>query len=357
LGFNPPFTGLKLFLNFDPTSPIPAQTSLVTPALNVVLGQGPQKSFPNAYLEEWNLSVEKQWGSSFVVEIAYIGSRGIHLDGTTLPNQPTASTAPLNGRVRFPILGVDLEIAAPDFDSWYHSLALRAEKRYSHGLVFSGSYTFAKSLDTNGGSLSNFSDQTNAAPQFSGNIAAEKGRSSFDVRHRFVLNGVYELPFGRGKAYLGDKEGFVDKLVSGWQISTIVVLQSGRPETPILPFDQSNTGANTDRPNLVGDPNTGPRTPDKWFNTSAFKLQPFGTFGNAGRGIIDGPGFQSVDLGVGKFTPLTERLNLEFRAETFNLLNHANFDLPNRQFSTPGFGQIFSANDPREIQFALKLHF
>ncbi len=104
LGFNPPFTGLKLFLNFDPTTPIPAQVSLVTPAANVVLGQGPQKNFPNAYLEEWNLSVEKQLGASFVVEASYIGSRGIKLDGTLFPNQPNASPAPLSGRVRWPEL-------------------------------------------------------------------------------------------------------------------------------------------------------------------------------------------------------------------------------------------------------------
>ena len=357
MGFNPPFTGLGLFLNFDPTTPIPAQQALVTPSANVVLGQGPQKNFPNAYLEEWNLSVEKQLGSSFVVEAAYVGSRGIKLDGTLFPNQPDASPDPLSGRVRWPILGVDLEIASPAFDSWYHSLILRGEKRYSHGLVFSGSYTYSKSLDTNGGSLSNFSDQSNGTPQFSGDIAAEKGRSSFDARHRFVFNAVYELPFGHGKAMLADAQGIAGKFVSGWQLDSIIVAQSGRPETPIVPFDQSNTGAKTDRPNVVANPNNGPRTPNQWFNIDAFELQPFGTFGDSGRGIINGPRYESVDLGIAKITPITERFGLEFRAEFFNIFNHPNFDLPDRQFGTPGFGQIFSANDPREIQFALKLRF
>jgi outer membrane receptor protein involved in Fe transport len=357
LGFNPPFTGLGLFLNFDPSTPIPAQQALVTSSANVVLGQGPQKNFPNAYLEEWNLSVEKQLGSTFVVEAAYVGSRGIKLDGTLFPNQPSASPDPLLPRERWPILGVDLEIASPAFDSWYHSLILRGEKRYSHGLVLSGSYTYSKSLDTNGGSLSNFSDQSNGTPQFSGDIAAEKGRSSFDARHRFVFNAVYELPFGHGKAMLADTQGIAGKFVSGWQLNSIIVLQSGRPETPLVPFDQSNTGANTDRPNVVANPNTGPRTPNEWFNVNAFQLQPFGTFGDSGRGIINGPRYESFDLGIAKVTPLTERFGLEFRAEFFNLFNHPNFDLPDRQFSTPGFGQIFSANDPREIQFALKLRF
>jgi len=140
-------------------------------------------------------------------------------------------------------------------------------------------------------------------------------------------------------------------------LNSIIVLESGRPETPLIPFDQSNTGANTDRPNVTSDPNTGPRTANQWFNVKAFQLQPFGSFGNAGRGIINGPRYESVDLGAAKITPVNERLVVEFRAELFNLFNHANFDLPDRQFGTPGFGQIFSANDPREIQFALKLRF
>ncbi len=357
LGFNPPFTGLKLFLNFNPATPISAQQALVTPSANVVLGQGPQKNFPNAYLEEWNFSVQKQLGASIVVEGAYVGSRGIKLDGTLFPNQPNAAPAPVPPVVRFPALGVDLEIASPAFDSWYQSLILRVEKRYSRGLVFSGSYTYSKSLDTGGGSLSNFSDQSNGIPQYSGNIAAEKGRSSFDARHRFVFNTVYDLPIGRGKAWLGDSQGFVEKLVGGWQLNTIIVLQSGRPVTATLPIDQSNTQAFADRPDLVGNPNSGPRTANAWFNVNAFKLQSFGSFGNAGRGIVNGPPYDGVDLGIVKVTPVNERVAIEFRTEIFNLFNHTNFDLPDRQFGTPGFGQIFSANDPREIQFALKIRF
>lgn len=352
MGFNPPFTGLELFLNFDPTAPISAVNSLGNPATNVILGQGPTKNFPDAYLPEWNLSIEKQIGSSLMIESEYIGSRGIHLDGTTLPNQPVPGGTP-----RWPILGVDLEIAAPAFDSWYQGLVLRTEKRYSHGLVLSASYTFSKSLDTGGGSLSNFSDEHSGAPQNSADIAAEKGRSAFDTRHRVVLNAVYELPIGQGKVLASNASGFIQKLVGGWQVNTILVAQAGRPETPLLSSDQSETGAFSDRPNLVGDPNNGPKTANAWFNVNAFQLQPLGQFGNAGRGVITGPGYASLDMGLAKFTPLSERINLEFRAEAFNLLNHPNFDLPNREFGTPTFGQIFSANEPRELQFGLKLHF
>ena len=352
MGFNPPFTGLSLFLNFDPTNPISAPVSLGNPATSVILGQGPTKNFPDAYLQEWNFSVEKQVGSSFMIESEYVGSRGIHLDGTTLPNQPIPGGTP-----RWPLLGVDLEIAAPAFDSWYHGLTLRAEKRYSHGLVLSGNYTFSKSLDTGGGSLSNFSDQHSGAPQNSADIAAEKGRSAFDTRHRVVLNAVYELPFGRGKTLGASVGGVVEKLIGGWQVNTILVAQAGRPETPLLTNDQSETQAFSDRPNQISDPDAGPKTPNEWFDVNAFELQPLGQFGNARRGSITGPRYAALDAGLVKFTPITERVNLEFRAESFNLLNHPNFDLANRQFGTPTFGQIFSANDARELQFALKLHF
>ena len=351
MGFNPPFTGLELFLNFDPTTPIPAPVSLGNPATNVILGQGPTKNFPDAYLEQWNFSIQKQIGN-FMFESAYLGSRGIHLDGTTLPNQPVPGGTP-----KWPILGVDLEIAAPVFDSWYHGLILRTERRYSRGLALSASYTFSKSLDTGGGSLSNFSDQHSGAPQNSADIAAEKGRSAFDTRHRLAFNAVYELPIGRGKALAANASGFVQQLVGGWQVNSILVAQAGRPETPLLTNDQSETGAFSDRPDIIGDPDHGPKTPNEWFDVNAFQLQPLGQFGTAGRGVITGPGYAALDLGLTKFTPISERVNMEFRIESFNLLNRPNFDLANRQFGTPTFGQIFSANDPRELQFALKIHF
>ena len=234
-------------------------------------------------------------------------------------------------------------------------MIVRLEKRFSNGLQFNLNYTWAKSLDTGGGSLSNASG--NGVPQYSGDIAAEKGRSQFDIRHRFVTNAIYDLPFGRGQHFGATVEGVGGALISGWQVGTIIVAQSGQSMTPLVPIDQSNTGGNNDRPNQVGDPNTGPRTPDKWFNTEAYELQPFGTFGNASRGGIDGPGYFTVDLSIIKNTRLTERLSLQFRAEAFNLFNRPNFDLPSRVFNTPGFGQIFTAQEPRDLQFALKFVF
>src|SRR5581483_3357772 len=355
MGFNPPFTGLKLYLNFDPTNLIPVQQSLVTPSQNLTLGQGPARDFPNGYTHQWNLSLQKELTQSLMVEAAYVGSRGIRLDGTLFPNQPDASPLPLGPRLKYPNIAPDQIVASPAFDSWYNGLVLRTEKRYANGLNFNISYTFSKSLDTNQGSLGNASG--GGQPQFSGNIAAEKGRSDFDIRHRFVASTIYDLPFGRGRKFLGGATGFLGALVGGWQLNNIIVAESGQAITPLDPNDQSNTGGNNDRPNLVGNPNTGPKTADVWFNVNAFQLQPFGTFGNAGRGIIDGPGYFTVDLSSVKRTAITERTTLEFRAEAFNLFNRPNFDLPSRVFNTPGFGEIFTAKDSRELQFALKFIF
>jgi hypothetical protein len=178
------------------------------------------------------------------------------------------------------------------------------------------------------------------------------------------LSYSYDLPFGKGKRYLAD-HGWVSSVFSGWQTFGIVTLQSGRPFTvALLPeIDNSGTGRSVlgfganDRPNLVGDPNLSTRTADRWFNTGAFVFPAPGTFGNAGRNILRGPGFQNVNASLVKNTSLNERLNLQFRAEAFNLFNHPNLNLPDNFLGSPTFGRISSARDPRHIQFGVKLLF
>jgi hypothetical protein len=172
------------------------------------------------------------------------------------------------------------------------------------------------------------------------------------------------LPFGRGRRFAND-DGLLTSLISGFQFNGIVTLQSGRPFTVALlsEIDNSNTGRSTlgfganDRPNLAGDPTTANRTPERWFNTAAFVFPAFGTFGNAGRNILDGPGYQNVNASLLKNTRLGERMNLQLRLEAFNLFNHPNFNLPDNFLGSPTFGQILSARDPRHLQFGAKLLF
>ena len=185
-------------------------------------------------------------------------------------------------------------------------------------------------------------------------MAAEEARASFDHRHRFVGSVTYALPNLGG---IGN--GFAAKLGSGWQVNGIVLLESGAPFTVNLGTDQANIGAGpAQRPDMTCDPNEGgAKTSQQWFNTSCFALQPQFTFGNAPRNPVLAPGYANVDTSVQKDVALGRGTRLQFRWEIFNLLNRANFDVPNRVAFTPNFGRIFSAKPPRQMQFGVKFLF
>jgi hypothetical protein len=244
----------------------------------------------------------------------------------------------------------------------YHALVLRAEKRLSSGLMVMGSYTFSKSIDND--SLGNTVvssglDQSNIK-------SLERALSSFDSRHRLIVSFTYDLPFKF-------KEKALQAVLGNWQVGDIITQQSGQPFTVNIATDRANNGLGLlgyGRPNLVGDPNlpSDQRTVERWFNTDAFILQPAGTLGTAGRNILTGPGTNLVDFSLLKNIVFNERHRLQFRAEFFNLFNHANFDFPERICTftvtvtgapcTGGtFGRVTAARDPRILQFGLKYLF
>ncbi len=178
------------------------------------------------------------------------------------------------------------------------------------------------------------------------------------MRHRLTVTSLYELPFGKGKRYLAGVSGVSGKLVSGWQISAIATFQTGQPLTIILPFDNPNVGEGAKYPNVIGNPNSGPKTISQFFNTAAFAVPPQFTFGDEGIGSVTGPGLTNVELSIVKNTSISERMKLQFRAEAFNAANHLLMGPPNTTFGTPLFGQVTSTLlDNREVQFALKLIF
>src|SRR4029453_10943552 len=195
-------------------------------------------------------------------------------------------------------------------------------------------------------------------PQNSYNVAAERGRSNFDVAHRLSVSYSYAFPSRKDK-------GALSTLLNGWETLGIVTLQTGRPFTVALlsEIDNSGTGRSilgfgaNDRPNLVGNPELSNPSTLQWFNTAAFAFPFPGTFGNAGRNIVEGPGFQNLNFALVKNTNFTETVKLQFRAEAFNLFNHPNFNLPDNFLGSPTFGRISSAKDPRHIQFGLKFFF
>jgi len=323
-----------------------------------------QRDLRTGYLQHWNGNLQREFGTNRVLEVAYVGSKGTKLLTARDINQPQPGVLPPGlpfvprPNPRFD----DIDILESRANSNYHSLQTRFQQRFSRGLTTLISYTWSKSIDDASNFFSSAGDPN--FPQNSYDLRSERGRSNFDVRHRFSLSYSYELPFGRGRRHLANN-GWLSTILTGWQTFGIVTLQTGRPFTvALLPeIDNSGTGRSllgfgaNDRPNLVGDPGAGSRTPERWFNTAAFAFPAPGTFGNAGRNILDGPGFQNVNASLVKNTSLTERVNLQFRAEVFNLFNHPNFGLPDNFFGSPTFGRITSARDPRHIQFGAKLLF
>lgn len=305
--------------------------------------------YNNAYVQSWNLNVQREIGRDLGVSIGYFGAKGTHLRISRNINQPingvrpfpsvsSASAirpnAPLNNIVQIEGTG----------NSSYNALWLTATKRLSRGIQFNASYTFSKSIDYN--SL----NSQGIVVQDSYNLRDSRGLSDFDARHRFVISGLYELPF-RG-----------NKLVEGWQLSTIVQSQSGNPVNIVV-----NNAAFTGTNNTVRPDVTGPieilGTPNRWFDTSPFVV-PVGRFGTLGRNVVIGPGFNNTDFSVIKRTYLTESQLIEFRWEVFDLFNHANFGQPGRVVGTANFGQITNTRFPtgdsgssRQMQFALKYKF
>lgn len=361
LYFNSPYFDFNLFfplpglpLTLDNPFPNFFPVALPDSALSI------QRDLRTAYMQHWNLSVQQQLGGSRVLEVAYVGSKGTKLLSARDINQgqPNALGFVLRPVPQFD----DINILESRANSNYHSLQARFQQRLDFGLSLLSSYTYSKSIDDASSFFTSAGDPN--FPQDSFNARAERGRSNFDVRHRLSVSYAYDLPFGKNRAYLSD-DGWLTNLLSGWQTYGIVTMQGGRPFTVALLSDIDNSGTGrsslgfgaNDRPNIVGNPALSNRTPGQWFNTAAFAFPTPGTFGNAGRNILDGPGYRNVNASLLKNTMLTERFNLQLRAELFNLFNHPNFNLPDNFLGSPTFGRITSARDPRHIQFGVKLLF
>ena len=320
--------------------------------------------FRNPYSMQFNLSVQRRLGKGWLGEVAYVGSRGLDLPYFSNANQvPLNSlTAAQRSRIATAISAGDDTTSIltplrpyPAFDSItmsrnaassiYHSAQFKIERRFSQGLSVLASYTISKSIDN---SSDYDSGDSSEHVLDSYNLRRERAVSSFDVPQRFASAITYELPMLRNRGLLTTAAG-------GWQLNAVVTLQSGQPFTPYTSnFDPyRNEGFN--RPNVVGDPRAN--VPHGFaFNPAAFAIPALGTFGNAGRNIIRGDGFHSVDLSLFKNFSFTERVKLQFRAEAVNSFNHVNYQGPTVNVSsTPG--QFVASAQPRIIQLGLKLSF
>jgi hypothetical protein len=283
-----------------------------------------------------------------------MGTWTLGADNATVRNVPEPGPGPI--QARRPIRQLS-RINAIRFDgkSIYHGLTLRMERRLANNYAYNVSYTLSHSKDD--ASSPGPTESEANVPQNVQNIFDETGEwalSSFDHRHQFIASGVYQLPSLTGAGNV------VQALFGDWRANAIFIAQAGAPFTVNLSVDRANIGAGpAQRPDQLRDPNLpgGERTPQRWFDTSAFALQAPFTFGSAPRNSVTGPGYANTDFALAKTWAVGGSSRLEFRWEVFNLFNRANFDLPNRIFGNPNFGRIFSAKNPREMQFGLRLAF
>ncbi|HZP01738.1 MAG TPA: TonB-dependent receptor [Terriglobia bacterium] len=319
------------------------------------------------YSQQWNLGVQRELAKDLLLEIDYIGSKGTKLSTFVSQNAPRPGPgvigSPEHPRPYPQVFGTFNEGDRAS-SSIYHSLQVKAEKRFSNGLQFLATYAWGHEIDTAG-------TGTNNGPQIQDpyNIRASRGNGSFDFRHIFTASYNYELPFGRGKRFVSGANSVLNQFVGGWQLTGITRFTSGGPVNVGLTFDNTNTGYGGDRPNGVpGQPLTAPASGDKTqglLNPAAYSIPPQYAFGTLGRNTARAPGFQNWDFGIYKNFPLPgEKKTLQFRTEFFNGFNNVNLGGPNAGFCqplpacNPSFGRTFSTvNTQREIQLALKFLF
>src|SRR6185503_4135770 len=380
---------VPLAFNFNMADPFngnpPIAGQFATPLTNLTLS--PNLTLP--YSQDWDLNVQRSFGQDVLFEIGYVGTKGTHLprfiEGNpavyipgTSGGQPISTSGNADQRRLYsgctpapnspPCVYSSSGLISSIANSSYNALETSLRKRFSHGVSFLASYTLSKSIDD----ASSFNMTGSAAKPVAGendlaqnpfDLAAERGRSLFDARHRFVFSYEWSLPFFK------DAHGWTKNVFGGWQLNGIATVMSG---TPFTVFDSNDvsvqgsapeiTGFSANRPNLVSgqDPNAGPHSRNDWLNANAFQriLQdpnsPVQQFGTAGRNIAQGPGYGNWDFSAFKNIRLMERKELQFRAELFNFLNYTNLRLPDSDISSPTFNHIFEAQPPRLVQFALK---
>jgi hypothetical protein len=375
----PPYNGAVSYNNVPLASVLPVIPGVPPPPSATFAPQGVQPDARTQAVAEWNFTVERQLVRNTVLRLAYVGSHGYHgllsIDPNSIPAQvcssaggctaggtpgTTSSTLPqgaqyipLSPRPN-PYLGAGF-FWYTEANSSYNALQVDVQRRLTKGLEFRANYTWSKNLDMNSG-LTGAQAQNQAQMIMDRNdLPRDWGPAALNIASQTSLSGHYELPFGQGK------------LAGGWQLNGIATLLSGFPFTPQVGSNRSGDGdtRNPDRPSwnpsFAGPVVLG--SPNQWFNPNAFALPAAGTWGTLGRGTFTGPGLADLDVSLFKNTAVAETVFLQFRAEFFNALNHANFGPPNATVFSSGAASASAglitatATTSRQIQCGLKLIF
>lgn len=304
-----------------------------------------------AYNAQWTASVERQLSASTTVEAAYVGSEASHLDNSRNLNDAPPGLGAVQPRRPYPLWG-SIRWIATDGKSYYESLQLKAERRFSHGFSFLAAYTWSHNIDNSYGTNESL-PFTPGGVQNDRCWGCERSDSGFDFRHRFTTSFLWHIPTP------GSWRGAAAFALKNWSFNGVVTYQTGFPFTVTQTGNQQNTGAATQRPNYVPgqSPTVSNPNPSQWFNTSAFQPAVL-QFGNVGRNSLRAAPIRTWDVGLFKEFPITEHQRFQFRAEAFNLFNSPQFSAPNSQLGAPGFGQITSTwLNNRQLQLALKFLF
>jgi Carboxypeptidase regulatory-like domain len=304
----------------------------------------------------YNLSVQHEFLPGWLLEVGYTGNQGKHIYVNTsindaTPALPTDNSSIQSRRIATPLLG-NLPFYAPQGSSNYNALTVNLEKRFAGGFSVLSNYTFSRALGN-----------TDAAAKSPYDLRDSYGSLSFDVRNHFVFSGVWDLPFGKGKALLSNIPAVANQFVGGWELTGIATLQGGTRVTPSLSLSLGRTTTNS-RPDVIADPIQGAaRQPYNWINPAAFAIPTNAQiaagdfFGNSGAGVIANPGLVNFDLSALKNFSVKERVRVQFRAEFFNSTNTPFFGGLGTVVGTPTFGKLTSASDPRVVQLGLKVVF
>jgi hypothetical protein len=314
------------------------------------------------YSWQYMFNIQRELPMNTLFEVGYLGSVSRHLEALravneAIPADPAVDRRPIFERSPFPNFG-RIQLVDNGGNGSYNSLGVKLTKRYSNGITYLVSYTWAKSIDT-ATAIRNQGGDT-LFPQNSYCRACEKARSSHDTRHRFVTSALWDLPFGKGRKY-AIENAVANGILGGWQLGSILTLQTGFPITVTNGQDASNTGAFFDRPDSTGRNAALPRgqqDPARFFDTSAFTRNRPGTHGNVGRNTLTGPGIIGWDFSLLKNFNFTESTYLQYRFEAFNFPNHPNWGNPNTNIASGAFGTITGTRtNMRNLQMALKLVF
>ncbi|WP_238398585.1 carboxypeptidase-like regulatory domain-containing protein [Edaphobacter sp. 12200R-103] len=296
----------------------------------------------------YSMNIQHQFSEHDVLEIGYVGNRGLHLSSSNDANVPlTPGPGAIQARRPYPLWS-GITYQTQDMSNKYHSLQAKLEHRFSYGFSALVAYTWSKVM------------QYNQASALGGNTAYEYARAPFDVPQNFAFSGSYQLPVGRNRKYLNNTNSFVNAVIGGWQAQTILVVRSGTPYTPVVSSDRANTGVGSQRPNInpAGCTAGFERTLKTWFDKSCYKVADVYTYGQVRANTLRAGTYNQFDGSVFKNFAMPHESTLSFRAEFFNFPNTVSFNAPNATVDANAGGQVTStSNTQRSIQFAVKYNF